>query len=290
MRWFSLVTVAYHVYFAAYVSMFLLPESWRAPWAGPVAAVLLLAVGLGLAALPSPGWLALALPVFAVSVAAGTLLWPGHLGEAAAPDGTSVTHLLGVAPVMGLGLVLCPYLDLTFHRALREAPSRHAFAIFGATFALMLVVSCLYWLPGGIDLRPIVLVHLAAQSAFTVGAHVREMRAARTAGGWLVAPLAAAALAYLPALGDDPPAAARDIFVRFLVFYALLFPAYVLLFMGPARPLRRGHRALALFALVVIALAPLYEAGFIGDAPLLLLIPVAAAGAWIAWRGRTGPG
>jgi hypothetical protein len=136
--------------------------------------------------------------------------------------------------------------------------------------------------------------HIAAQSVFTVAAHMAAVRRAaldrpgaakkdgllRQAIPFL--PAAALPLGFAGAFSIDPLGLSVDVYVRFLAFYGLVFPAYVLLFIvgGEAR----SRRDLAAFAIAVVVLLPLYELGFLHGREWLLPIPPAIIAVWAALR------
>jgi hypothetical protein len=62
--------------------------------------------------------------------------------------------------------------------------------------------------------------------------------------------------------------------LRFLGFFGLVFPAYVLIFMGRRFDALRDRRTMALFAAVIAISLPLYELGFLHHRPWLLVIPL----------------
>jgi hypothetical protein len=197
---------------------------------------------------------------------------------AASMDGAALAFL---APTMALGFLLSPYLDLTFHRALRRSASPHTFAVFGAAFFIIILLSALIWTrfePGA--LPRLIVAHLLAQSIFTVTVHLRELRlspAIRGRGmktGLAAATVAGAALASASFAAEDPLAEAESTYLRFLVPWGLVFPAYVLLFMPPPR--RPTRLRLLVFALLVIGAVPFYEYGFIHGRTWMLVIPLAA--------------
>ena len=69
-----------------------------------------------------------------------------------------------------------------------------------------------------------------------------------------------------------------DDYLRFFVFYGLLFPGIVASFMWtkrPFTPLRTG-----LFVLVALCFLPLLEAGYIGDKPWFTTLPVVVFAIW----------
>ena len=279
-RWFSLVTIGYHTWFAAFAARFLLPA--ESPlWLASVLPVSLLAAGLLIARIPARAWLPLGVAVYALSLVTLATLGAEPLRAGLRTAGSmSGTDLAFTAPVIVIGFLLCPYLDLTFHRARQHAPSRHAFGVFGVTFAIMILLTCAYKVvPTGFA-AALVVVHVSAQAVFTVAAHVRELnepasaptRATPTGSGpWLAVGLAPALLLPLTGLFDDPAAAGRDIYLRFLVIYGLLAPAYVLLCMTrPGMP----RRAVRVFFIAIVALMPLYELGYLhAGFAWMLLIP-----------------
>jgi hypothetical protein len=181
-------------------------------------------------------------------------------------------------PTFALGFVLCPYLDLTFHRARQHtspAGGRAAFGLgFGVVFLSMIVLTLLYaqWLLPAVDGSPrsklaslFLVIHLMVQSAFTVGAHVREV--ATRSGGRSSTLLGLTFIVCMFALGwyASTPQRFRGhdlgevVYWCLLGFYGLLFPAYLL-----TRSLRS--------ALIVSAIAfPLYWMGYVEGKPIWLL-------------------
>jgi hypothetical protein len=279
-RWFSITVVAYHAYFVAFLATILAPAS--APWSGLIAGAALLAGALALSALPAAAWPIFAAIAYAVSLATFASLGTTELTSMSGSGARPAAQLLWLTPVMVFGFLLCPYLDLTFHRALREAPSRHAFAIFAAAFAVMLLLTCAYR-----DLVVLALVpvaHIAAQSLFTTAAHLRELRRLEGTpsgrGVGLAVVVAAAAAALTLTLGRDPAPAGEAVYLRFLAFYGLIFPAWVLLFVGPGRALSRSPRNLLVYLVVMVAALPFYEAGFIRGHMWLVPVPLAAIIVW----------
>ncbi|MHC4653181.1 MAG: hypothetical protein ACYTES_20280, partial [Planctomycetota bacterium] len=281
LRWFSITAVAYHAFFAAFLVTMLSPAS-AVPLPGLIAGAAVIACGLGLSFIPARAFPILAVIVYAVSLVTLLTLGLSQLSTMP-PTGTRpADQLIWLAPVMAFGFLLCPYLDLTFHRALREVPSRHAFAIFGVTFAVMIALTCVY--RDHVVLAVVPLTHIAAQSLFTTAAHFRELRCLDETpprrGVGLALVVAAGALLLVLALGHDPTAAGEAVYVRFLVFYGLIFPAWVLLFVGPGRGLSMSGRNLLIYAVVMIAALPFYEAGFIRGHMWLVPVPVAAIVVW----------
>ncbi len=277
---FSFVTVAYHAFFAAFLAARLLPADAAA--AGATASanaasspallgaglVLGLAVVAGLLSrLGDRAWLGLAAGTYAVSltVLAVLVVRPSTLPEIpAVRDGLELATLV---PVIVLGFLLCPYLDLTFLRAHRTAPGTHAFGVFGLAFAVMLGLTCVLWFRPAPVLGTWALLHLGLQATFTTGAHLRELRvhargsapvrAALLAGPFAIG-LGFAAAAGSPVLVGEPT------YMRFLAAYGLVFPAAVLWLVARPAAAGEGRRDSLAVLLACLLLAPLYELGFIG--------------------------
>jgi hypothetical protein len=292
MRWFSIAAIAYQAYFVAFLANAALPPS-QTPWMGVAAGGGVAAAALILSAAPAGAWPALAVGAYAISLATFAGLGVSELESIAWSGARSGSDLMWLAPVVLFGFLLCPYLDLTFHRARRESPSRHAFAIFAVTFTAMIFLTCAYrdrWA----TLAVVPLAHIAVQCLFTTAAHLRELGrldagpGGRRALGLLVA-LASLILA-LAAKRSGSPGAGEAIYLRFLVFYGLIFPAYVLLFLGPGRALSLSRRSLTAYAAAVLIALPVYEVGFVGGRPWLLAIPLAGLVAWKAMGIRKAPG
>jgi hypothetical protein len=280
-RWFSITAIAFHAYFVAYLTTLLAPSPTAST--GPMAATGVLAAALLLCFLPTRVW-----PIFAGLVFTGSLVTLAviGLGELSTIPATGLRNpqqAAWLAPVLFFGFLLCPYLDLTFHRTIREAPSRHAFAVFGVAFSLMLVLTCVY--RDHLALAIVPFAHIIAQSVFTIAAHLRELH---LEGGdeprrnaWLALVLAVPAM-LLPLAGGE------DVYLRFLAFYGLIFPAWVVLFVGPGRRPALTPKILLAYAGVMLVSLPFYELGFIHGHMWLVPIPVAAIILWAAIASRRG--
>jgi hypothetical protein len=203
------------------------------------------------------------------------------LGEAEAAPRLGVTDLMLFVPASVTGFMLCPYLDLTFHRA-RQATTCGtgwwAFAIgFGVVFLAMIVFSLSYAghvgrALAGRTLYPAVLgvlaVHVLLQAGLTTGLHLRELKA-RLGSIKLDAALLAGMLLLGIYLAESYVSAAGSItrneaFYRcFLLFYGLAFPAYVWLCMIPTwRRTSLYVKSIVCVASVVVA-APMGYGGFV---------------------------
>jgi len=266
-RWFSLVTIAFHAYFL----LALIPSLIGDTFVGLALAVIpLVAIlwGRGGRRAPLTGALVLALSVLAML---GYLALQGlpHASTPAKPR----LDLLWLGPVCAFGFFLCPYLDLTFHRARQSctrAGGKTAFGVgFGVFFLLMIVFTALYAQPLAGALRGtshysvrsdlfvgVLAVHLGTQAAFTVVAHAAAVRDAAgcDAGGWWLRAFATTvgivALALLCRWTVDRYAVYRGlwgqrlatselIYRLFMAFYGLVFPTYAWLFMVPSLRRRR---------------------------------------------------
>jgi hypothetical protein len=290
---FSWVTMVFQAYF---MLVFLAPELFPTLFLGndapvsdvvrwlPAAAV----VGGMLAFWRWGGVAAWVLSAFIVSHAVGS-------------DGFHVLHafrprpggLLWLAPVCAFGFALCPYLDLTFHRARRATSAGHARSAFGFGFGVLFLAAILTTLaysgpaettaleggPAWTGALPL-MAYVLLQLMYTIGVHadaVAERRSPRSPmavifmilAGVLASPLMYAAKVWGPSLsfgGLDP----REVIYRlFMSFYGLVFPAYVWLCMiptpdahsGAAGP--RGRLKLRVLAAAVALAAPFYWMGFI---------------------------
>ena len=277
---FSAVTVAYQLYFAG----------WAAQWFVGDAAGLrtVVATGVPIAMLAVAATLALrddgawrVLGAVVALAAPAVLLLPGGTPttDSAAAPLLGTLPLAFALPTIVAGFLASPLFDLTFRRAVQQAPSpRLAFLAFGATFAamLLLVASFNDPLTGMPRLGPAIAALWAVQLTFTVGAHLRELfrappsiRLPAPVTGALVATgivlaLPAFAFAIAPALGPGEPT-----YLGFLGAYGLIFPVLALL------EARGAPRALTL---AVLALGiPCYLLGAWEFRTFLMPIPIVAA-------------
>ena len=220
----------------------------------------------------------------------GYLLYDGWLTLPPA-DVDDPAGLAGLALACGLGFLLCPHLDVTFHAA-RQALGERAKLGFGLGFFLLfpamiaLTLGYAGKLPGlmlgGFGDRVnglaavLILLHLTIQVTATNRFHaVALARAGAAIGGPRPTWRWAAALAAVALLGyamSRPIVADRELFGHspgevayrlFLAFYGLGFPAYLLL--------GGGRR---LWATLAVA-GPFFAVSFLGG----------AAGWSMAWAG-----
>lgn len=206
-RVFSIVTIAFNACFGVWLVLGPLAARWS------LAAAIVFVGVMWLMSMRPRAPLVAALCVWLLSLICAHQLW--QFGALDAPRFFAQTPLVGssappgnlaaLAPVLLLGFLLCPYLDLTFHRArqaLSAGASRWAFALgFGVVFASMIALTPLYaWLflapndSGGSTVSMAMLdalgseraaaltlagiplvVHLCAQLCFTIFAHAHQL-------------------------------------------------------------------------------------------------------------------
>ena len=287
---FAIVTIAFHAFFIAMISLaylndyFILLSAWL-PFC-------VLAISACLAFMPTKHWPILAALLWLFSVIAGISFLPFNV----TPEGNLPWQdAIWLLPITTFGFFLCPYLDPTFHKALQCSPSKHSFGVFGVAFIVMIGITTTYVALGppgyastlftiGIFLG----LHLVLQSIFTIGAHIREgicieTGIRKTAFIALVAFSSLIAVAIAHRFGGVSPSGNwlpgwQDDYLRFFVFFGLLFPGLVATFMLTGRsftPLR-----VVLFALVALLSLPLLEIGYIGDQAWLSILPVVVLLTW----------
>lgn len=299
---FSAVTVAFHLFFAAWMLPRLI-----GPW-GPWIVLGLAAVFTAVAWRRRDGSdLSAAVVVFALTVGIALFaLWNRlDFSWAPAPDPLAAAAL---APVCAFGFLLCPYLDLTFHHArqrLAPAAGGVAFGVgFGVLFLAVLLLSYGYARPlavavGGAATGGLVKafalplgLYMALQIAYTVALHVVEViPAAQALGGRRSMLVALVVAGGAGALGCACHGGARwygldggEVIYRcFMGFFGLFFPAYVWLCLWRRGP---SPRALKIYAVAVVAALPLFFVGFVQGRTILLVPGVALV--LLARLARTG--
>ncbi len=270
---FSIVTIAFHVFFIGWILPRLLPPS-------VVAGVFLLA-GVLFAIGGGRRDLLLAAVTLLASVAAFIFILVQPLNHLLLFNQVDPSFsLFALAPVCMFGFFLCPYLDLTFHRARQNtAPlaGARAFQIgFGVMFFAMIVFTLLYARfmddRGGTNrlLDRVIGLHMLLQIAFTLAVHVRSLLDETTRPGYRIhrTVLAVAVLLAMGLAGwtivDYPRG--ELVYRAFMGFYGLIFPAYVWLCMIP----RHGQatldrQRLTRFVIAVVLALPFYWVGFVAQ-------------------------
>ncbi|MCH8823528.1 MAG: hypothetical protein IH984_08485 [Planctomycetes bacterium] len=288
MRWFSYIVIAYHMFFIPF-----LVETAKLPlpnfiaqgfetYLGVVLACAVLAVAYAISYTPRRFWLIAAVITYAISLAAFVQLGLAPLDEISFSGELPRNQLPWMALVIAFGFMLCPYLDLTFHHARCQTPSKHAFAVFGLSFTVMILLTCAYSLSVTTGLTTLIAAHIFVQIIFTLAAHISQLRLTNTnnhaaiiIGGILVA-----AASWAIQRIDHPLVIGEEFYMRFLLFFSLIFPTYILLFMGPGRTIKRSRKTLLWFFILIVASAPFYEIGFLHGSAWLLVFPIAAIFAW----------
>jgi len=233
---FSSITIAYHLFFIVWLFESLVHVPERDAMIPLGAAGIVFALAGVFSFLPNRDWLGLSVLIYAISLLAFWRLGTYDL-QMIKWSGNQDLRLLALAvPAILFGFLLCPYLDLTFHRALQHSPSRHSFAVFGIAFTVMIVLTCALWFHqeywASRWLPAIVMAHLLAQSAFTMGAHLREIRVSQQIQTGtlrviaLVGPLAAAPIFYVARGLSDSPRIGEFTYLAFLALYASVFPLW----------------------------------------------------------------
>jgi hypothetical protein len=281
--WFSLITIIYHTFFAAWII-----RRIAGPEAGPAAAAIFFVFWAILHWKNGGQFLA---PIIALAISIAVMawgFWRGDLPDLAHPVGgmrLDPINNLWLAPTWILGFLCCPYLDLTFHaarQALSPNESRAAFTIgFCVIFPLMLAMTVAYsgWFiafdPGRYPQVAMILwVHLLVQSCLTVAMHVRQIRPHHRRPNFGHFLLFGILLLVAVGLGAwqrseftyDEISPGEFVYRAFLGFYGLIFPAYVWL-----RMLRPRRSSLRVVVVIVIA-APMYCLGFMQE-QLIYLAP-----------------
>jgi hypothetical protein len=320
-RWavwaFSSLTIAFQVYFAA----------WVASLTGHRAAFGVAIAGVVLAALPGvlrAWWHGVGVVVWLI--AAGAVGWMlvqtsqgagGGWGVIGVRGDRPMAELVPMAAVCVLGFLLCPYLDATFHRARIEAErggagggaaARGAFAMgFGWFFAAM-IVGTLIAAPSllaiargepvawGSSLAWFLLGCTSIQLLYTVRVHAMECRKRAwlaLPGALVVAVVMVWGEAWLGRVHSDLRIG-EIVYRSFMGLYGLVFPAYVLCCMVPVHA--RGRRVtgptsgrVAFFIAGVLCAMPFYWLGFMERQTWWVLAGIgvvlaAGIGAWASVR------
>jgi len=285
LKLFSLVTIAFHLFFNSWIIRRLLPDF------GPSLTIGMAIIMYLLIARPNPRDLFLSAVVLVVSYV--VLLLAGFTGglDTLPSRGplASTPNLRSLAAVCCFGFLLCPYLDLTFHRVRQSAgallaPSAFVLGSF-CFFGVILVFSRRY----APFLAPIINdpsalnhartpafilgLYFSLQSAFTVAVHARELIgtvAPANRGRAIALAVAVFVVSVILGIISQEPLrffglAGGEVFYRcFMGFYALYFPAYLYLCIIPPRttPL--------IYIILMLLTTPLFFAAFIlNHMPLL---------------------
>lgn len=315
---FSAVTIGFHAYWIVWQGGVQIGKGNPAMPGGIVAGA---AVVLALVAVRRRvDWLpAVVTLLFSLTLGALLLTAP-----ASAPAGVFGPELAGMVMVTTLGFGLCPYLDITFNRAVQRAGNpRAAFSAgFFVFFALIILVATrgrvvwsplepLFAVPGWV-LSAAVGCHFGAQAAFTVAAHAAALRdvpghscrqGGRCTGSpcpirYVALPLGAGAVLamalYLSTVRIESPGLApidahELVYRGFLACYGLIFPAWMLLSIGGRDPLSR--RTLTVLVLTCLLATPFYWMGMVERREVWLIpgVLLVLGSMLLADRPKVGP-
>jgi len=265
-KWFSFVTILFHCYFF-FFAMSLIEYPIEERW--PIA----IFVFFGLLARLRGGGIIFAIAATAYSGFIAYTLWHVSAIPRLPPPVPPSMSLIWIGMVCAFGLSLCPYLDLTFHQA-RQATTpgdgRAAFAIgFGVFFfaAILFTLAYSYWIVKGT--ADIVLVplgsYLLVQTILKISLHswaaLSRMKEVGVVALAFLAILVIGDLCTGRGLTED----FEDFYRCFLVFYALVFPAYVWICIF-------GKKSPRVWIAAVLIAAPMYWMGFI-ERQMIWLLP-----------------
>lgn len=292
MVWFSIITVAFHVFFVSWMVQRLI-EGWAMP--AFVIALLVMTFFIRMGKAGWGGWLALILSGMTATA------YLGNFGFGQPPvvrlEATQAMNLLLLWPAIILGFLLCPHMDLTLQRVRTNLlPAQRgptfAAAYFGLfllliTFTLFYADSLQVTLSQGKDLLlPGVIasaigIHMCVQSGITVALHTREIiekaKSRNLTRSMILFLIVMIGLLILgrsitpgtPLLGYDP---GEVVYRMFIGFYGLIFPAYA----WAAWVWRRQPRlSLAAWLTPVLIATPMFAAGFLAHRPVWIVPGVA---------------
>ncbi len=291
-RLFSLVTAGFQAFFIGWIAS---AAGFGAIPGGLLALIIAAAAALLPVLRPISSTVALWLCTLAFTASllliGGSLLIEGQPQLSQIAKAAPLTgQLLWLAPVCVFGFALCPYLDGTFHTALaRSAPKQgRTFGVgFIVLFAVMVLLTPLYagWLSDSnfgrmLMIWPVAL-HLLLQTLLTIFLHAKAGSDAAEAAAaqsptpahsnpqkYLLASVVTASVilgAASPELPDYAGLRGPELLYRgFLVFYGLVFPAYVWICIVPFRGRQVAlHRGIIIWIAAVLLALPCFWMGFI---------------------------
>jgi hypothetical protein len=297
---FSLITIAFHIYFVYWF----VAQRLMGPWllVIPVVAFFLMWSAGRQSPQTDPRMAAIVwgLSMAAFAVFAWRTGWHLDLLPARWPS----YELSWLLPLCLFGFALCPYLDATFHRARLASGDKSGLVFslgFGVFFLCMVLFTLWYTKPVAAAIYPgnaasiprtialLIGCHMSIQSAFTASVHVRELERMQMPMKFQIGALAVLFIAVLAAafvskvdlerwLGVDGGEGGYWIFMG---FYTVLAPTYVWLFMLPRRPIKRP---IAVLAAITVLCIPLLWIAFI-DRQMVLLLPAVAILIASRWLG-----
>jgi hypothetical protein len=279
---FSLVTVTFHLFFGSWII-----ARFLGPLYAPFGILALLVFFI--AARAGHGWLfATASFVFAASVWLFLHGWFArefpYLRDR--PPHMPLRDLAWIAPVSVFGFALCPYLDLTFHRARRHLSregARVAFGLgFGVVFAAMILITLAYsgWVITALGsfyavtdfVMALIGGHMLLQAAQTTALHAREATSRVLFAVALNFAMVVVTVVFAGLLVGQDAAVGESIYRFFMGFYSLIFPAYVWLCLIGSPTRAPSKRAVLIFLAAVALAAPMFWLGFI-EGRMIWLLP-----------------
>jgi len=290
---FSFVTLLFHAYFLGWMVLGVLGKLTPGEiWITPLL--------FWVIAFSRVGRVFLGMVALTVSVTIACLLWRSgfipHLPNFPDPS----PDLIGIGAVCGFGLMLCPYLDLTFHEARQATSPREGQIAFHLGFYVFFFAMILFTLaysgwfaPPWKVLGPFLVlalsVHFLVQISLKFALHNQVswpliLKVAAWVAivfavcfGWVYGNVLKPAIlrpngVYI----SDSLLQGESIYRLFMSFYGLIFPAYVWICI-----FRRG--SWKTWAISVAIVTPMYWMGFIERQTIWLLPGVAVvllAGFW----------
>ena len=302
--WFSIITIAFHVYWIVWLSGFAqqtlpIPQEFLFG-AGAVAVAWTIVSGRAMR-LGRESHLGLVMWMMSICVLIASFIFPHAIspttGEviagvnAQSPISTGAVWMI---PVCIIGFGLCPYLDATFHHGRQQLASRSGgragFTIgFGVLFATMigltyqysgLIIATLNGDSASIVIDPwmgaAILAHIMCQWIYTVRVHLARLPLLPGGGPSMqstygVAILAGIAALIVPKLSGHAGLSAGELGYRcFIGAYGLLFPAYVLFRIVRLRVSEQPTPMRWMWLVVGIA-TPMFWMGFMEGHPIWLV-------------------
>ncbi len=117
---FSATTIAYHMYFMAFLATMIARGAPRTTLIALGLPAGIYLAGYGFSWMPQRAWPAAAAALYAASIAVFMGVGTATLSATQWSGTLTTTDLLCLAPALVFGFLLCPYLDLTFKRALED--------------------------------------------------------------------------------------------------------------------------------------------------------------------------
>ena len=284
---FSIVTIAFHAFFL--LMLFKLDYLSNQIDMNPLvqfitptkSALIILAIAIFLYCLrflPNMGWIIFGSICWIMSIFFGFAFLPL---ETSVETSRAWTDMIWLLPITTFGFLLCPYLDATFHKALQSSPSKHCFGVFGIAFAAMIVVTCLYQEVILKTLPLLLIIHVCTQCAFSISTHFFEgikVWGDKRKNLYFILLLFSSTIALLIANNNSTVVEYTEDYLRFFLFYGLIFPGLVFLLLLKNASLTSGR--IICFIVFTLACLPLLEAAYLGIEPWLSIIPILGLVAW----------